>query len=212
MLGLLLLAFAILVLPTAATVLWERSWRTAWGIVSDGWVPAGEGAYREVLVARRSAGRAPNAVLVAAWSCFFLGQWIVPGALVAFVGLMVSAEIPWARNPVLIVSALSAPSGLLLAARNLGLGAGLLSRDFAIEARARSTARWTFVHNGVLIAAMVVAAVFDGDEEAIVMAGTTCVWALVSVAHAVLLRRAASSIERHEAREWIPEAEPASAA
>lgn len=206
--ALLLFALAIFGLPTGLTLLWERSRRAAWGIVSDGWDAAGEGAYRQVRVARRTAGRAPAQVLAAAWSCFFLGQWVVPGALVVLVGLVVSAEIEWVANPVLLVSALSAPSGLLLAGRNLGLGVGLLARDFAVEARARATARWTFVHNGLLIAAMIAAALVDGDEESIVMAVTTCVWALVSVAHAVLLRRAATSIERHEAKEWIPEAAP----
>lgn len=210
-LTLVLLAVGIFTMPTVGTLLVERGRRAAWGIVHDGWDAAGRGAYREVRVSRRSTGRAPPSVVAAAWSSFFLGQWIVPGALAVLVLMFAMVEVRWADNLALLVSALSAPSGLALGGRLLGLGVALLARDFGVERRARHTATWAFVHNGVLIAAMVAAAILDGDDEAIALATGTCLWAVVSLGHAALLLGAARAVELHAKREWQPEAAPPSA-
>jgi hypothetical protein len=206
--ALLLLAIGIFTLPTAGTFLVERGRRAAWGIVSEGWEPAGSGAYREVRVARQTTGRAPASVVVAAWSSFFLGQWIVPGALAVLLMILVMAEIPWAGNLTLLVSALGAPSGLALGGRLLGVGVALLARDFGVERTARRTARWAFAHNGILVGAMVAAAAIDRRDESIALATGTAIWALVSIAHAGLLLVAARAVERHAAREWQPESAP----
>lgn len=203
-----LLAFGILVLPTVATISIERSQRAAWGIVSRGWKPAGQGVYRQVNIAQRSQGRAPCSVVAAAWSSFFIGQWIVPGGLAMLLLLLVMVEVSWTTHPTILAVALSAPSGLALGARVLGLGAQLLSRDFGVERQARRTASWSFVHNGLLIAAMAISAIVESQEEATWLAMITGTWALASVAHALLLRRAARSIEHHASREWLPEAVP----
>lgn len=203
-----LLAFGILALPTFATVTIERSQRAAWGIVAEGWKPAGQGIYRQVKIAQRAQGRAPRSVVAAAWSSFFIGQWIVPGGLAMLLLLLVMVEVSWTAHPTILAVALSAPSGLALGARVLGLGAQLLSRDFGVERQARRTARWSFVHNGLLIAAMAISALVEAQEEATYLAVITGTWALVSVAHAALLLRAARSIEEHAAREWLPEAAP----
>lgn len=206
--ALALFALGILVLPTAGTLLVERSRRAAWGIVSDGWQAAGSGAYREARVARRSAGRAPPSVVLAAWSCFFLGQWIVPGALAVLLLVLVMAELPWEGNLALLAATLAAPSGLALGARLLGVGVALLARDFGAEDAARRAARWSFAHNGILIAAMVASATIDGDDPSIALATAAVAWALVSIVHGGLLLRAAHAVERHAAREWEPEAAP----
>lgn len=207
--ALVLLAVGILTLPTVGTVVVERGWRAAWGIVSDGWQAAGAGAYRATRVARRASGRAPASVVVAAWSSFFLGQWIVPGALALLLLMVVMAEIPWAGNLALLVCVLAAPSGLALGARLLGVGVALLARDFGVEDAARRTARWAFAHNVILIAAMGVAAAIDRTDESIALATAGASWAVLSVLHGCLLLQAARAVERHAAREWQPESAPA---
>lgn len=209
-LTLLLMAVGILSMPTAGAFLIERGRRAAWGIVHEGWQAAGEGAYREVRVSRRSPGRAPASVIAASWSAFFLGQWIVPGAFAVLLLMLAIVEIRWADNLVLLVSALSAPSGLALGGRHLALGVELLARADGVQGKARRTARWSLVHNGLLIAAMAGAALVDGDSEAFVLAAGSVLWAFVSIGHAVLLLSAARAIDRHGEREWLPEALPRS--
>lgn len=204
-------ALGVVAIPTAATFVIGRANRAVWGIVTEAFEAAGQGAYRVVQVARRTTGRAPRAVVAAAWSSFFLGQWIIPGVLAILLLFLVMAELPWADNPTLLVSALSAPSGIALGGRLLGLGARLLSRDFGVEHLARRTARWTFVHNGVLIAAMVAAAILQHQEEATTFAVATVAWACLSIGHGALLVRAACAIEAHGQREWLPEALPPAA-
>ena len=205
-----LLFIGVIGLPTLLTIWLERSHRPAWGIVTDAYERVGDGAYRGVQVARRSVGRAPDSVVGAAWSAFFLGQMILPGVLALLLLLLVLAELPLWDSPTLLVSALSAPSGLWLGGRQLAVGRALLTRSLGAASLSRRTALWAIVHNVVLIGAMSIAALLGRDDNATAFALVTVACALLAIGQAGLLRRAARDLERHAVREWLPEAEPAS--
>jgi hypothetical protein len=175
-----------------------------WGLVPAGVEQRGPSVYRGALVVRWKEGAAPLVVRVAALSSFFLGQMVVPGALAALVGLIVmfgmlaSGEV----QPVLLVSALSGPTGLIVAGYLLSAGSALLKRDEGAAAKARRASAWSLWHNGILIGLMLLALAGSGSDsrgDMIGFAAATLIYGGISIAQACLLRKAASALESYSA-------------
>lgn len=202
-----LLVLALIALPTLMTVLLERSNRAAWGIVTEGYDGAGEGAYRGARVARRAVGRAPSSVVAGAWTAFFLGQMVVPGGITLVLSALLLTALESMRTPTFLVFVAAAPTGLLLAGRQLATGRALLMRRFAAETTTRRTAKFAFIQCFFLVAAIIPAAVIEGDGNATELATLVVVGTILTVAQAFLLLRAARDLERHADREYLPEAE-----
>jgi hypothetical protein len=183
--------------------------RGAWGLVFRGFVQRGSSAYRAAEVPVWKEGRAPLAVHAAAVSSFILGQMIVPGALCALVGLLMLAEMlgrPWRDvEPLLIVLILSAPTGLYVAGSLLSTGGAMLRREADASTQARRAARWAIGHNVALLFAIGACAL--GYFDAAYLGPVA--YALVSIAHALLLLRAARALDAYadaQAKEPAPAA------
>lgn len=168
--------------------------RGVWGLVLARYEKRGAGAYRAVDVPIWVPGKAPIVVKLAAITSFLLGQMVVPGALAALAGLVVSLEMLGrpveAMQPVIFVLTLSAPTGLYVAGGLLAAGILLLRRDPNAAAQSRAVARFSIVHNVVLILALLAASRF-GDGAVL-----ACIaYALVSIGQAALLLAAARALD-----------------
>jgi hypothetical protein len=175
-----------------------------WGLVPNGVEQRGPSVYRGAPVIRWKEGAAPMVVRVAAFSSFFLGQMVVPGALAALVGLIVLFGMfaNGKMEPVLFVSILSGPTGVIVAGYLLSAGSALLKRDEAAAARARGAAAWALWHNGILMALMLVALAAGGVESdggLVALAALTLIYGGISIAQAYLLRKAAAALESYSA-------------
>ena len=174
----------------------------SWGVIAAGERVFGTGAYRKQTVTRWKRGAAPLLVRVTAFSCFYLGQMVVPGAFAALAGIAVVFDASRA-SPVWVVIELSAPTGLIVAALLLDAGWSLLEGDPAAGHRARRAARWSVTHNLVLLACLGVAVACDAPESASAL--FPCVYACVSLAQAALVVRAGAAADAyHAARRAAP--------
>jgi len=183
--------------PTIATWWGERSRRRQWGIVSDGAQTVALGPYRDGRIVRAREARAPAVVVLAAWTAYFLGQMVVPGAIGAL-GFL--AMIPFLHGPdslTFVCLGLGAPSGIALAARLVGLGGQLLGREDGVTIKARGVATWAIVHNVVLSAALLGGWLFAANTEIVILVAPFWIYGLLSIGHALLLGVAARAIDRH---------------
>ena len=199
MLDVLVVLFAVLVLPSALYLVGARS-RDVWGLVRKGELKTGPSLYRAAPMGVWARGSAPMSVRAAAFTSFLLGQMLIPGALAAVVGLimLVGSLATNQPNLLLTVLSLSAPTGLIVAFRLLTVGLPLLQRRADAPDKARSAATWEIRHNGVLLGGLALSALGGHDREWIgcaLIAGL----ALLAIAHGLLLRRAASTLEAYEA-------------
>jgi hypothetical protein len=186
----------------------------AWGMIRDGKIRFRGGAYRSYREApqiRWVEGRAPAVVRVAAFTSFCLGQMLIPGIPGALLLILITfgTWIEGCPAPVLIVLSLSAPTGLLVAARVLGAGLGLLQRAPHAADRARTAARWELCHNVALSVFIAVLLGIGVDEtEARWCCGVTLVLAVAACLHAGLLFTAADALDAYN--EEAEATEPAS--
>ncbi|WP_437516009.1 hypothetical protein [Sorangium sp. So ce1099] len=201
----LTLAALALFAPVCAYIVLRVSGRRAWGVVQDGHVSQGAGVYRSVAVPTWKRGSPPFVVRAASFSSLLLGQMVVPGGLAALLGLLLLLESlgKTSREPLLLmgVLVLSAPTGLVVAIKLLIAGQAMARRGPGAITSTRSAARWAIWHNLALCAAL--AAVpslepaFASDQIAQLQ---VCYgYAVVSLAHALLLRRAARALEAYDA-------------
>jgi hypothetical protein len=103
---------------------------------------------------------------------------------------------PWRDvEPMLIVLILSAPTGLYVAGQLLSTGSAMLRREENASAQARRAARWAIGHNLVLLFAIGACALGHFDAAFL----GPVVYALVSIAHALLLLRAAQALDAYAA-------------
>lgn len=167
-----------------------------WGLVAAGERMLGVGAYRQQQVMRWKRGAAPLVVRAAALTCFYLGQMVVPGGFLALAGLAFMLEPP-SPAALWVVLELSAPTGIIVATFLLGAGWAMLEGDPAAVAKARRAWRWSIAHNVGLMAALGLAATSDPREHEVCI--LPCFYALVSIAQALLVRRAASAIQAYDA-------------
>ena len=200
----LLLVF--LVVPVGLYLMYGRGRALSWGLLPKGEEMRGDSAYRQVKVKTWKRGEAPWAVRLAALSSFFLGQMIVPGALVALLGLVLLAESLGHKDGsvFLAVLLLSAPTGLVVAAFLLSAGSAMLGRAEDAIRKARRAVRWALWHNVVLLAALGIGAAV-APAQATYAVGPAF-YACFSIAQALLVRRAAQAMEAYASRQ---EADPA---
>lgn len=191
----------LLVIPVGLYLVHERGKGRAWGMVPAGEETRGAGAYRTAQVRTWKRGAAPWTVRIAALSSFFLGQMILPGAFAALVGLLITAgaiargSVP----PLLIITLLSAPTGLVVAAHLLAAGSAMLARHADAAEKARRAARWALGHNLVLLPALGLGALLEPREAGWGIA--SAIYCLVSIGQAVIVLRAAAAIEAYETRQ-----------
>lgn len=184
----------VLPLPLVLYLISLDRGRGAWGLVFRGFVRRGSSAYRAAEVAVWQAGKAPLAVRAAAITSFVLGQMVVPGALLALVGLLVLlASLSRDPEPILVVLMLSAPTGLYVAGALLSAGSAMLRREANASAQARRAARWALGHNVALLVGLGACALGHLHEALLGPA----VYALVSIAHALLLLHAARALDAY---------------
>jgi len=198
---LLLLTIPIIV-PAAMYFSGRSAGRKMWGLVLRGYEKHGAGAYRVQVRPVWAAGKPPLSVHIAAISSFILGQMVVPGVFAALVGLVVSFEILF-RGPhspgeyVILVLMGSVPTGLMIGGRLLNIGLILLQREEGAAQKARDLARFSLIHNAVLILLMLLVYAFGGNDAVYFPVA----YQLVSIAQALLLMKAASAIDAHDAIE-----------
>ncbi|WP_438010885.1 hypothetical protein WME89_20810 [Sorangium sp. So ce321] len=193
--------------PLCAYIALRVSGRRAWGVVQDGHVSQGAGVYRSVAVPTWKRGSPPFVVRAASFSSLLLGQMVVPGGLAALLGMLflVDAEISRSgRGPLtllLAVLVLSGPTGLVVAVKLLIAGQAMVRRASSAIASTRSAARWAIWHNLVLSAALAVVPILEpvfGSDQ-IAQIEVCYAYVAVSLAHALLLRRAARALEAYDA-------------
>ena len=212
----LILLMTILGIPAAAYVAFGGGRSAVWGLITDGVERRGASVYRGASSPRWKEGSAPWVVRVAALSSFFLGQMVVPGALAMIVGFIFFLGMIADGNadPILSVSVLSAPTGLIVAGKLLKAGASMLRRDADSATTARIAASWALWHNGVLIAAMgaasIAATASPKSEQSLPYALFCVVYACISIGQALTVRSAASAIERYNAGQSEAPAPPIS--
>ena len=198
---LLLMALPIVV-PAAMYFSGRSAGRKTWGLVLRGYEKHGNGAYRVQVRPVWAAGKPPLSVHLAAISSFILGQMVVPGAFAALIGLVVSFEILF-RGPhspgeyVVLILIASVPTGLMIGGRLLNMGLILLQREPGAAQKARDLARFSLIHNVVLILLEGLVFVFGGNDAVYFPVAYQC----VSIAQALLLLKAASALDSHDAIE-----------
>ncbi|WP_437626991.1 hypothetical protein [Sorangium sp. So ce1151] len=202
----LTLAALALFAPLCAYIALRVSGRRAWGVVQDGHVSQGAGVYRSVAVPTWKRGAPPFVVRAASFSSLLLGQMVVPGGLAALLGLLLFIESLGKRGepslPLLLsVLVLSAPTGLAVAIKLLIAGQAMARRGPGAITSTRSAARWAIWHNLVLSAALAVVPILEpafGSDQ-IAQLEVCYAYVTVSLAHALLLRRAARALEAYDA-------------
>jgi hypothetical protein len=135
----------------------------------------------------------------------------VPGGLAALVGLLFLFSSSSGHGLAMeAMVELSAPTGLMVAARLFRAGASMLKRERHGPERARTAAKWAIVHNAVLLAAVWgVAGAGRVDNDSGGWLGTITVYAAVSIAQALLMRQAAKALDAYEDRAAELETSPA---
>jgi hypothetical protein len=172
--------------------------RDGWGLFLQGYEKNGAGAYRAQIKPVWTAGKPPISVRLAAISSFILGQMVVPGALAALVGMIVALELisRGMHNPgdyVLVIVVASAPTGLMIGGRLLGVGLDLLQRAEGAVTKARNLARFSIIHNVVLLALL--GGVYGlAQNDGVYF---PAVYACISIAQAILLLKAARDVDAH---------------
>ena len=197
-----------LALPSLLYVAGRFAGRGVWGLVLARYEKRGGSAYRATQVPVWLPGKAPLSVKLAAISSFLLGQMVIPGALAALAGLIISLEMlgragQAADNeaPLIYILTLSAPTGLFVAGGLLSVGLHLLRRAPDAAQRARSMGRWSVIHNLVLLAALLVTCGLRRDLWPCVT------YVMISLAQAALLFVAARALDVYalaEAGENLP--------
>ncbi len=194
----LYLAGASLLFPTVLYLLLGRGRGRAWGLEPDGAITRGEGAYRHAEERVWKRGRAPSAVRLAAVTSFFMGQMVVPGALITLVlfGFLVSGFS--GSDPTVVVLLLSAPTALVTAGKVLAAGTALLARDPGAAVRARRASTWVLAHHFVMLVAAGACIVTKATDEPngwLLVLG----YGAVAAGQSLLLRRGAAALDAYDA-------------
>lgn len=202
MLPVLAIVVFVIAVPITLYVAGRAGGQNVWGRFLQGYKTQGAGAYRAQTSPVWVSGKPPAIIHVASISSFIMGQMVVPGALAALVGLVVSFEI-LARGPrsggdwVILLLMLSVPTGLMIGAKQLDVGLALLQRAETAVQRARALAKLSIIHNFILIVAMGLVGIFTLNDAV----WFPLIYACVSIAQAWSVVAAASAIEAHSAAE-----------
>lgn len=150
---------------------------------------ASSDAYRESSIALPMVpGRAPTIVRRTSLLSTWLGVMFVPGLLAGLVGMAAGG-----------VGLVSIP-GLVIAARCWHSGGLLLAGAPEAAESARTTARWSTILNVIIaglcaVAFLVMAFGKNSESSLLLFVGFTLAYALMSLAHAHLLKRSATLVE-----------------
>ncbi len=198
MLVLLMMTTFVVAVPVTLYFAGRSGGRNMWGLFLRGYEKHGAGAYRAQMAPVWVAGKPPISVHIAAISSFILGQMIVPGALAALIGLVVSFKLITAGmhssgDYVIVLLMLSAPTGLYIGGKLLDVGLALMQRAEDAADRARRLARFSILHNLVLLLAMILVGVFVSSDAI----WFSVIYAFVSLAQAGSLLSAARAVDVH---------------
>ncbi len=195
-----LLVTGVLVVTVPITLYFSgrSAGRDVWGLFLRGYEKNGPGAYRAQIKPVWVSGKPPLSVHLAAISSFILGQMVVPGALVALVGMIVLLELlsrgfHGPGDYVLVILLLSAPTGLLIGGRLLNVGLCLLQRAESAATNARKLAYFSIGHNVVLLLLMGCVYLVATNDAVYLPA----VYACISISQALLLLKAARAVDAH---------------
>ena len=89
----IILVVGSLLLPSLLYVAGRIAGRDVWGLVLSRYEKRGGSAYRAAEVPIWVPGKTPWSVKLAALTSFLLGQMVIPGALAALVGVVISVEM-----------------------------------------------------------------------------------------------------------------------
>ncbi len=199
--------FLVVAVPLIAYQFYGGSKSSVWGLVPEGKGDGTGGVYRAAGAMLWKPGEAPPSVRVAALSSFFLGQMIVPGALAALLGVFIlfTSGHFGPEGVLLVALLLSAPTGILVAVYLLSAGKAMLTRSADAGVKAGRAWRAAVTHNLVLLAGVAASAVAVGAAgnagDAVGVAVGASIYPLISIAQALLVRRAAADIEAYAARQ-----------
>lgn len=174
--------------PTVAYVIAERLGRRRWPPMPGPRAPVGAGAYRRTTVdGIEEPGRAPKLVRLAAFASFALGQFVLPGYVIAFAGLF------------MLGAGLLAIPSLIVGTRILSLGFDLLRNRPGTAERARTVAASARRLNlWIMVGLTLLAAVLfyrRPSDDAFWVPLAALLFCLLSLGHARLLRAAADQLD-----------------
>jgi hypothetical protein len=181
--------------PLGMWVVRKQEAFSRWLPRQDGVETIAPGSYREATAPTFTAAGPPAVVKLAAIGSWALGQMFVPGLLLGLFGLLAMG-----------LGLISIP-GLILAATLFRLGTPLLRGEIEAAKKARSAATFAFMLNAIVVAATLAGMVLNLTSfgfghrlvESISFGGPILLYAALSIAHGVLLRRAATEIEKNHA-------------
>lgn len=166
----------------------ERFGRPAWRRLVRGArvVDGPDGPYRaSTSVESLAYDEAPRFVRAVACASFYVGQMFVPGLLLGLFGLLAMG-----------LGIVSIP-GLVVAARIWRVAPKLLAPDARTAEQAEGAARWATALNVPILVGAVAASLYgllQPDDSWLVVGGPTALYAMLSLAHAHLLKRAAAVV------------------
>ena len=202
-LTLLSMAALFVALPVALGSRARRDASGRWLPRAEGTVHVGAGSYRDAEVPRYVAEGAPREVHVAAIMAWVLGVMFVPGLLGGLVGLLAGG-----------LGLVSIP-GLMLAWRLFFLGGPMMRGEAEAAPKACAAASFARGLNYVVLTLCGLTTAFTlvmGAHEGfahndlvgtLLLASLVAVYAVISLAHAALLDRAANHIDAEQERRFI---------
>ncbi len=198
MFGLMTLVAASLLFGIAPIGMWVSRKDEA----TNNWLPRtrepeaiADGGYREATTTTFEPPGPPTVVKVAAIGSWVLGQMFIPGLLLGLFGLIAMG-----------IGLVSIP-GLILAGKLFMLGSPLLRGEIEAAKKAQRLANFAFILNAIVaivtLAGMVLNVTPTGSlhriEQSLVVGVPILLYAAISVAHGMLLRRAATEVEKNHA-------------
>lgn len=186
-------AIGVLAIPSMTSLFVEGAWRSRWHLEDtreDDLSVEGQGVFREATVRATVAAvkrdRAPGWLRAMAFSCWFLGQMVIPGFLVWCVGLLMLDKLQ--TDPAAMVLMTSFFPGAVCAGLLWRAGASLVrgERDRADRATRRAATVIVGYNALVLVGAGAWFSTHHRDEYLIGCMG----YAVVSIVHALAVRGA----------------------
>ena len=182
-----------LAIPALTSVFVEGAWRSRWHLADtreDDLKLEGQGAFREATVRATVAAvqrdRAPGWLRLMAFSCWFLGQMVIPGFLAWCLGLLMLGQLQQSHDPVGPVMMAAFFPGAWCAWLLWRAGSSLVrgERDPADRATRRA-AVVIVTYNAMVIVASGVWSWFHRHDDVL----WACVaYAVVSIAHVIAVR------------------------
>jgi hypothetical protein len=199
--SLILLAAAVPVVLTLLAI-FHPSRKLLWGHRIAATEAHGASPYRHHRTVKVEDLKEPRLVRATAILTALLGGMMAPGIFAALVGVVAivvllsnSASLHTLEELTILLVALSAPSGLVIAYRCARLYGPMLDHQEDVAARMRSLAKHSGIHNTALLAVYLEYCLSSGSDLAHLGWAT---YPVISLIHVGLLAAAARTIERRE--------------